>query len=376
MASQKISTDDAEINCLLIGKTGIGKSTTGNKMIGFYDSESEISRYKYRHYGLNCSEVRTVEKSIDSQHIVFEEGDIGSIVATTKQSKLLENTYLDVKVLDVCGLASTSCNMYSNVYQENLSIFRDILRVQEHHNLRFNRVLYFLPNRRFPEKADAILQDELRVMHYFFGEDVFECMIIVLTSSPLTLQEDSLVITAKMKNHTEEVFLAAVLTSTGISLRCCPPIIYIAKNHSGVKIRSMVKSATVSRISGLSLKFKEDICINCAITIISTVTKNEKHRVAINEIDSEEKEYERTKCHPRFKNSENHKINVRWLVLSTVKNLIPSHISRLSEICVNCGKSPGTPGCHLVDMKYEYQGGELVVQHTNRTENLKAMDNN
>ena len=387
--AQQISTEgaskDSDISCLLIGKIGLGKSTTGNKLIGFYDSEPEISRYKYCHYGLNCSEVRTVEKRSDTQHIKFEEGGSDSIDATTKQSKLLENTYLDVKVLDVCGLASTSRSIYSTVYEQNLSTFRDILRMQERHNLKFNRVLYFLPNRRFPEKADAILQDELRVMHYFFGEDVFECMIIVLTSSPLTLQEDNLVITAKMNKHTEEVFRAAVLTSTGISLRFCPPIIYIAKNYSGVKIRGMIKSATVGRVSGLSLKIKEDICINCATTITSTVTKNEKHRVTINEIDGEEKEYEKTKCHPGFKypiyelnyfrRTSCPCINCLLFVLNFLYTWLFKKSLRigLSEVCINCGKSPGTPGCYLVENEFMNHEGQWTVEHTNSLESLRPM---
>ena len=363
---QQIETENAEISCLLIGKTGIGKSTTGNKLIGFYDSNRG---YKCRQHLLNG---KTIENHI--QYIKFEEGELRSMHATTKQSQLLENPYLNFKVLDVRGLASTSPT-YNTVYQENLCIFRDILRAQEHYNLIFNRVLYFLPNRRFPEKADGILQDELRIMHYFFGNDVFECMVIVLTNSPWD-EHNNLEITADLKNLTEEVFQAAILSSTGIRLRYCPPIIYINKNDSGSNVRDMVKLAKVSRVSGLALKIRDDVCIKCAITITSTITTNEKHRIsANNETNGEKIEYKHTKCHPGFKNSGYFEMTSSWSIINWLYYYLNKVLPfGLKEVCVNCGESPGTPGCYQVDETFAYQREEWTVHHTNSVESLQPLN--
>ena len=41
------------------------------------------------------------------------------------------------------------------------------------------RLVYFLPDRGPMEKADAVFQEELKVMHFFYGPAIFECMVVV-----------------------------------------------------------------------------------------------------------------------------------------------------------------------------------------------------
>ena len=67
----------------------------------------------------------------------------------------------------------------------NLQGFRWILQAQRAHDLRFSRVIYFFPIRGPPERADGHLQEEIKVMHGFFGQKIFDLMVVVVTNNHL-----------------------------------------------------------------------------------------------------------------------------------------------------------------------------------------------
>ena len=87
-----------------------------------------------------------------------------------------------MRVLDTPGLAdSKQTTKSTGVIEANRALFRSILRVQDEFKMKFDRVVYFLPIRGSLDRADRNLQEELQVMHYFYGSAIFDSMVVIAT---------------------------------------------------------------------------------------------------------------------------------------------------------------------------------------------------
>lgn len=194
---------------LLVGRTGNGKSTTGNKLLEIKDNEESMLKVWGEEAGSEES---------------FETGDCAESV--TARCKLISNQRTYVRVLDTPGFADSKLTKNMGLMESNRYLFRLILDEQKNFNLTFRRVLYFLPCRGPPDRADGALQEELKVLYEFLGRSIFDIMVIIATNFPsrrhqwLGFEEEDI-------DKVKKVFMLAYKTITGCTLPWCPPVVYI-----------------------------------------------------------------------------------------------------------------------------------------------------
>ena len=352
----------------------MGKSTTGNKLLGTYDADQIRKGYTYQ-YVTNPSTNRDSEdKTMDK---IFLESEQFNLKSTTKSCQIVINKTLGVTVLDVQGFAdSEECNE-RGVYRANLQIVRNMIYAQAGQDIKFHRVIYFLPCRRIPELADGNLQEELKVMHYFYGEEIFNRMVIIITNGYMDPGEIQL--TEKILNHIKKVFLEAYKLATGSPLSLCPPIEYISRDDEGQTVRKKMSSADVITKTELKFKILDDTCLNCSAKIqkmeIGSRANNAVDEVpreilmVIDPSNGKKIKYEESRCHPLFipKYSIIKRILGGIIIIVTLGAVklalnVPGFFNS-EEICIKCKYAPGQLGCHNADTNFLHNSAKIHVKH-------------
>ena len=124
-------------NLLLTGRSGLGKSKTGYKLVG-----------------------QTEKRKLSD---VEEQPQLSFSIS----GKVLQGEERPVRVLMTAGFFSSDTPMKASgvcASQCNLEIFCWVILVQATLRITVDCVVYFLPTRGVLEKVDRHLQDELKVM--------------------------------------------------------------------------------------------------------------------------------------------------------------------------------------------------------------------
>lgn len=360
---------------MVIGKTGQGKSTLGNKLLQVADYP--LSYFRRYMSGGHKAEVAegSVSEEIFGTSLHMSDTSDDNIESVTQGTELVVNEATAVRVLDTPGFADTRKTLEVGLYKANLQCFRTIAREQVDKNLQVRRVLYFFPQRGNPTRVDGVVQEELQVMHHFFGEEIFKCMIIVATfdknvtdileSEELKLASDvrKRVLedeSQKLVTSTSRVISSAFEKVTQNNFKRIPPIIVAFLKEKGADVVDKVKKADVIEEKLFVPKFKHNACAQCGANIVfSTNQEGKQVPIGIKE-NRKVKPLEETSCHPCFmpKYSTVRKVAGGVVHVATVgipltvawvidKETWPG-FTNSDEICVSCKKSPESAGCTLL----------------------------
>ena len=382
------SNGKSVMDVILLGKTGMGKSTTGNKLIGANGNNAKDQALEGILSRSWCP--------VDDHHHVDRRDEVLPLSfdasegtnSATKGCAVITNKATGFRVMDTRGFAPS--DVRTDVYLANLRIVREVVSVSTALGLKFQRVLYFMPEREIPNRADAYLQEELAVLWHFFGNVVFQNMVIVVTVAPRNKTQKTNFVDEfgePAKKRLKSIFMDAlknaIKTREDAALPCCPTIVFIPPTASNIAVAEIVRNAEVCEPTGINLVFRKTTCCKCASVIY---IKRQQDRASIVGV---EEEYESIKCpeeshcHPVLipKHSRVVKIVgtvVHIALLGVVRayefwqeeRVIPSYFGKTDEKCENCGSAPNIKGCIKVGHMY----GELKVVHEHEQKTLKVVD--
>ena len=387
---------------MIIGRTGMGKSTTSDKLVianpdGHNYRGEQHTEGILKEGQLNMSDLcvwlvpddkkddveghlknlimaRSLDNSLEEVTKKYE----GSNAPTTR-CQVFSNERTKTRVLDVPGFFGEDFSekpkqeTAKKVTITGVRIMREILRIQAMLRMHFKRIIYFIPERGPLERPHKVLQMELEHMLHYFGKAVFDCMVLVATLPAIVyryIPPDEVPFSDDDRTTTRknfEIALRRVLPEDGSPANITPPIVFISLRDSCENVTEIIKGAKVIR-QQLTIPFECQACSRCGLKAKSLRNKDDKKvKIACyaGEDPSQSIPYEESRCHPM--------IIPKYLEITKIIGGIAHVITRQKyigkwpdfqndddEICIACRQVPGAQGCEKVGTDYIFQN-ELCI---------------
>ena len=404
--------DDSTIDyydIMVIGKTGMGKSTTADKLLianpdgydyrGSQHSEPVVTGEQMTLDNLIIwllsdapdEQLRVTTRlknlhffrSMDDPHQEINQFHAGeqNVSGITIGCELISNEATKVRVLDVPGFfgqgdtgahdgspsEKAQCTM-----DVALNTMRKILQIQAAMHMKFRRILYFLPEQGGLKRSSSLLELELTTMAKYFGRAIFECMVVIATlpAEVYEFAQGAVVFSdaamAKTRKHFD-IALSHALPNEKKDLPK-PPIVFISLTDSCETVFANIEKAVVAS-NEIELEFDPMVCARCGIK--AKMIKSEKIAAYTGEGESSVIPYDESTCHPMLVPKYTKVVKFLGGVahLLTMKKFLgkwPS-FGTLDEVCIACRNQPGSRGCLQVNSVYKLKGNELTVEHTQKT---------
>ena len=322
---------------LIIGRAGWGKKTLLDKLVGADDGTLRRD---------------WLEQTNDD---------------ACKQSFQIVSNKQSIRVTIAPGFGNFSNDKEVNsVCDRNVGSVRLIFKLQRELKISFKRVVYFLPFRGPPGRADSYLKDELKCLWNYYGERIFRCMVMIATNSP-DAEYQEIGFSESIERKSKSVVEHVLSEVSGVHSTTCPPIAYLSLSCTSENAVDIVQNCAITDEQPL-VPSDAERCLKCASPI-----------------------FDGLKCHPKFiyilpvdrmlpqayKQTEQNLVHRYSSSVKTAENALsnlhgclrffmyPLKWSDYFIKCMHCGKDYGTEGCLQIEQIFKYGGdtGEIVVKH-------------